>query len=144
LFFALVSIAVAVGIFGCSTISQKQGRNILAKDCGEFCEKIQACSKKAGHPKLGRQLCKLARCETGSKCTGDIASLNGLYFGAFQFSRQTWKSRCPLLFERLKMADQCSGDDAIYDVCCASICSAEIIADGGANNWPVCRHKAGL
>src|ERR1041385_219175 len=99
--------------------------------CGDFCDEIRRCARKAGHPGLGKRLCHIAECETGNKCVAHIDSPGGHHKGPFQFITPTWESQCPPVFARHHI-DGCGGRDAIYDLCCASICAAEIVAGGGA------------
>ena len=79
----------------------------------------------------------MARCETGNKCISQIDSPSGKYQGPFQFSPATWKSQCVPIFSK-RHIDECSGKDKIRELCCASMCAAEMIANGGSFNWPRC------
>jgi hypothetical protein len=110
-------------------------------DCRKFCDIIKTCATRAKHPKLASLLCRIARCETGGKCTGMLDSKRQLYMGPFQYNEVTWRERCLPLFER-KQLDECAGDDAIYDVCCATICAADMIGKGGIAQWPRCGKRA--
>lgn len=109
--------------------------------CGSFCETIHACAAKAGHGDLGDLLCDIARCETGDKCTGKINSPNARYRGAFQFSPRTWRTQCGPVFRELRFP-ACQDKRGIHDVCCSTICSAELVSRGGIGNWPTCGPKA--
>lgn len=132
-------IAVAVLFLGgCASYAR---RNPTPGDCGVFCRTIAACAARANHPKLAPVLCRTARCETGDKCTGEIESRGGRYFGPFQFGEATWAAKCEPLFARRHL-DSCARGDAIFDVCCAAYCAAEIVARGGIDNWPVCGKRA--
>jgi hypothetical protein len=116
-------------------------RATLPPQCENFCEKIHSCAKKAGHEELGDLMCGIARCETGDKCIGHLDSSRRRYRGAFQFSPRTWRSLCGPVFTRLKVP-VCRTSKSMYDICCASMCTAEVIAQGGIGNWPVCGERA--
>jgi hypothetical protein len=111
--------------------------------CSLFCEKIQSCAAKSGHPELSELLCSLARCETGNKCIYDIRSRRARYKGAFQFSGATWRTQCYPIFRRKGM-NHCLNSKKVYDPCCSTACSAEIISRGGLFNWPGCTKKLKL
>jgi hypothetical protein len=119
------------------------GLGPVPRQCTGFCGKIQACAKKDGHEELGELLCAIARCETGDKCTGQINSSGARYRGAFQFSTRTWRSQCGPIFRAKKMKS-CELKKSMYDLNCATVCSAEIISsgvNGGIRNWPACGRK---
>lgn len=109
-------------------------------DCNRFCEIIAQCAAKGHREKYARRLCRTARCETGQKCTGDIESPNGRYRGAFQFAAATWLEKCDRVFARRGM-EECRPFEGAYDLCCATVCAAEIFAHGGSRNWPTCGRR---
>jgi hypothetical protein len=105
--------------------------------CGNFCSTIDRCAKESGHVDLSEKLCTIARCETGDKCRGHITSGSSMYHGPFQYSERTWNASCPAIFKR-KGFNSCLREGSMNDVCCATICAAEMIDKGGIGNWPVC------
>ena len=120
---------------GCASVPRRASP--AAGDCGDFCREIRRCAREGGHASLGARLCHIARCETGDKCIARIDSPGGHHKGPFQFITPTWDSRCPAIFLRHHI-ERCRGKEAIYDLCCATICAAEMVAEGGAGNWPHC------
>lgn len=111
--------------------------------CSVFCDKIQTCAAQSGHSDLGELLCSLAKCETGNKCIYDIRSRRSRYKGPFQFSGATWRTQCYPVFRRKGM-NQCIDAKKVYDPCCSTACTAEVISQGGLFNWPGCTQKLKL
>jgi hypothetical protein len=126
------SFGILLFVTGCAHAPRRESGN-----CASFCHEIQACAKRAHHASLGRRLCAVARCETGDKCRAELDSPRARYQGAFQFSPATWNASCEPYFERLRL-EECRSGDAIHDLCCATMCAAEMVAAGGIGNWPVC------
>ncbi len=110
-------------------------------NCGEFCGVIHVCAAMADHEDLSQTLCGISRCETGDKCRGNLDSPTGRFRGPFQFLPQTWNAQCKPIFAQKHFAD-CTKKGAIHDTCCATICAAEIVAQGGLANWPSCGKRA--
>lgn len=150
--------ALSGAMGGCSSAPKKHGETpaasvsksekptppALSPRCESFCETIRSCAKKDGHEELAQLMCSIARCETGDKCTGRIDSPKRRYRGAFQFSPRTWHGLCGPVFARKKLP-ACKPSKSMYDVCCASDCTAEILSKpvgNGLGNWPVCGKKA--
>jgi hypothetical protein len=154
-----VQIALLVALLGLSACASKPKRNNvpvgapsgheipaqpeakLSPRCEGFCKTIRGCAAKAGHEDLADLMCGIARCETGNKCTGPINSPGRRYRGAFQFSPRSWRGLCGPVFTRKKLPG-CKPGKSMYDVCCASICTAELLSQGGIGNWPACGKKA--
>ncbi len=116
-------------------------RWINSAPCVQMCDVIDSCAAKQDHAELGRLLCHVAACESGKFCSKkEVRSPNGLFFGPFQFTRQTWKSVCQPVFKK-KGIKNCSGKKSIFDTCCSTACASELIAEdinGGIKNWPQC------
>lgn len=113
----------------------------LSPRCENLCETIHSCASKSGHEDLSETMCKIALCETGRKCTTKIDSPGRRYRGVFQFSPRSWKGLCGPIFTKKGMS-ACSTPESMYEVCCATACTGELIAQGGIGNWPHCGKKA--
>jgi len=132
----ILALALSSPLWGASS-----KRWINSAACVEMCEVIDDCAAKQDHADLGRLLCHVAACESGKFCARkEVRSPNGLFFGPFQFTRQTWRSVCQPVFKK-KGVKNCSGKKSIFDTCCATACASELIAadiNGGIKNWPQC------
>jgi hypothetical protein len=131
-------LALIVALFflaGCAhTAKREGGRASDYRQCGLFCAKIDACLGGEFSDEAKERLCEIARCESG--CRARIRSAAG-YEGAFQFDRATWQTVCGPIFEKRNLP-QCQAIESRSDLCCASACTADIIAGGGISRWPNC------
>src|SRR3954470_18343341 len=96
----LVVITTIFLAVGCSTAAKRpRYAGAVARSCAPFEKEIRACAVRSKHKRLSGLLARIARCETGNKCTGQIDSPNGLYHGPFQYATGTWDSVCRPIFE---------------------------------------------
>lgn len=131
---ALVALALAA-FAGCASAPKRAGGAAAdTRQCGEFCRKLDACLGSEFDEALKTKLCELARCESG--CRARVRAAAG-YEGAYQYAARTWRGVCGPIFDRRGL-DHCRGEDARNDLCCASVCAAEMIAEGGIRHWPTC------
>jgi hypothetical protein len=123
---------IGVTLFtGCGTTRHR------AKDaqCGSFCERIDECLGDSYDDDLKNKLCDMARCESG--CRANAKSPAG-YVGPYQFAAKSWKYLCYPVFEKKALMGRCGSTGAMRDVCCSSICTAEVVSQGRSGHWPNC------